>query len=261
MPGYSMRSNILLLLSAVVGFVGGMVFFNDGSCYNKRSSSESRAVDQKMESVTLVNESNNSAKTDAIDSVGIKSKNPKIRLLHLIDIWHDDEISLYKDDILYLIKHDPDSKVTEFASWLANYHYTSGGDNKNVSSNIDVSSISEDPEAQLRSSLSVDVFAIAQATDDVSNNSNFLAEVSIMSAEQRKVYIQNLVNTNDDAAVVALNDLVVSQDEETRQAALDGLLTLMEYKTGHYALVVEMLEANSVFLNEDQLKKFEKNSE
>ena len=55
---------------------------------------------------------------------------------------------------------------------------------------------------------------------------------------------------------MALNDLILNDNPPVQKGDIDGLLSLLEMQTGHFALIAENMEQNAVFLNGEQLERF-----
>jgi hypothetical protein len=69
-------------------------------------------------------------------------------------------------------------------------------------------------------------------------------------------YIEELPESQDDAAVHALNGLVTHHDTTLKNAAIEGLLSQLEFRTGHFDSIVQSLKQNLAYLSDEQVQKF-----
>lgn len=116
----------------------------------------------------------------------------------------------------------------------------------------------DNPDEQISATLMEQPDAFTQANEQRVEDPDPLEPIFQLTQEQQLVYIQRLVESQEDAAIVALNDLILNDNPPIQQAAIDGLISLLEMRTGHFAMIAENLGQNSVFLNEEQLQKLEK---
>jgi hypothetical protein len=116
----------------------------------------------------------------------------------------------------------------------------------------------DNPDEQIKLALTEDPVAFTQANERPVQDPDPLEPLFRLPEDQQLAYIQKLVESQEDAAVVALNDLILNDNPPVQKAAIDGLLSLLEMRTGHFALIAENIEQNSVFLNGDQLERFNK---
>lgn len=126
-----------------------------------------------------------------------------------------------------------------------------------VPSEITISDF-DNPDEQISLTLMEQPDAFTQANEQLVEDPDPLEPIFQLTQEQQLVYIQKLVESQEDAAIVALNDLILNDNPPIQQAAIDGLISLLEMRTGHFAMIAENLGQNSVFLNEEQLQKLEK---
>lgn len=126
-----------------------------------------------------------------------------------------------------------------------------------VRSEITISDF-DNPDEQISVTLMEQPNAFTQANEQWVEDPDPLEPIFQLTQEQQLVYIQKLVESQEDAAIVALNDLILNDNPPIQQAAIDGLISLLEMRTGHFAMIAENLGQNSVFLNEAQLQKLEK---
>lgn len=113
----------------------------------------------------------------------------------------------------------------------------------------------DNPDEQLKLTLTDAPTAFTQANEQLVEDPDPLAPLFSMPEDQQLVYIQKLVASQEDAAVAALNDLILNDHPPVQNAAIDGLLSLLEMRTGHFAVIAANLEQNAVFLNGEQLQR------
>jgi hypothetical protein len=85
---------------------------------------------------------------------------------------------------------------------------------------------------------------------------NLLDALPLLTEEERLAYIEELSESQNDAAVHALNGLVTHHDITLKNAAIDGLLLLLEFRTGHFDSIVQSLDQNHAYLSDEQAQKF-----
>jgi len=113
----------------------------------------------------------------------------------------------------------------------------------------------DNPDEQIQFVLVEEPGAFTQMGEQIEENPDPLAPLFLLGEDQQLGYIQKLVDSQEDSAVVALNDLILSDSPPIQTAAIDGLISLLEMRTGHFELIRENLEQNAVFLNGEQLRK------
>jgi hypothetical protein len=116
----------------------------------------------------------------------------------------------------------------------------------------------DSPDEQIRLVLTEESNAFTQINEQLVEDADPLDPIFHLTEDQQLVHIQKLVESQEDSAIVALNDLILNDNPPIQHAAIDGLISLLEMRTGHFAVIAENLEQNAVFLNEEQLQKLEK---
>ena len=116
----------------------------------------------------------------------------------------------------------------------------------------------DNPDEQIQSILTADLSAFSQEGEQFIENADPLETMYNLPSEHQLDYVKRLVNSQEDAAIVALNDLILHDNTAIQNAAIEGMLDLLEMRTGHYEVIEQNLEQNSFFLNEKQLDKLER---
>lgn len=116
----------------------------------------------------------------------------------------------------------------------------------------------DNPDEQIQSVLTADLYAFGQAGERLVENPDPLEPMFDLPPEQQLDYVKILVDSQEDSAIAALNDLILNDDTAIQNAAIEGMLNLLEMRTGHDETIAQHLAQNSVFLSEEQLNKLEK---
>jgi hypothetical protein len=115
----------------------------------------------------------------------------------------------------------------------------------------------DDPDEQIQAVLTAESAAFSQASEQLAENTDPLDALLELPPEHQLDYVKTLVESQEDSAIVALNNLILNDNSEIQNAAIEGMLSLLEMRTGHYEMIAQNLEQNSVFLNDEQLAKLE----
>ncbi len=174
----------------------------------------------------------------------------EMRLDALFWVWRHHKESEFSNDIAYVAAHDENSQVRSLAIWIQ-------GEEHEVKSIVSTSEESseidyDNPDEQVRQLLVEDDYKYQQVNEQLDNQPDLLEPLYQLNGKQQQEYIEALVASEEDAAVVALNELIVDPDPKLQHAAIEGLLAKLEMHTGHFSMISQMLEQNVVFLNDDQ---------
>lgn len=113
-------------------------------------------------------------------------------------------------------------------------------------------------ETQTQSELYLDEFEFTQDNEDLdSYDLNLIEPVFGMDAQERKQYIKTLSENQDDESIQAINAMVFENDMSLRAAAVDELIEIMSYDTGHYDMIKQFLEENTSYMSDEQAEKLE----
>lgn len=113
----------------------------------------------------------------------------------------------------------------------------------------------ENPDEQIQAVLTAEQSSFSADSEQLVENADPLEDMYQLAPEHQLDYVKRLVNSQEDAAIVALNDLILHDNSAIQNAAIEGMLNLLEMRTGHYEMIAQNLEQNSVFLSEEQLDK------
>lgn len=116
----------------------------------------------------------------------------------------------------------------------------------------------DNPDEQIRQVLTEASHAFTQTNEQLVEDPDPLDPIFRLTEDQQLAYVQKLVESQEDSAIVALNDLILNDNPPIQHAAIDGLIALLEMRTGHFAMIAENLEQNAVFLDGEQLRRLEK---
>lgn len=113
----------------------------------------------------------------------------------------------------------------------------------------------DNPDEQIQLSLNASPETFTQSNEQLTEDQDMLAPLYQLEGEQQLAYVQKLVESQEDSAIVALNDLILNDGTPLQDAAINGLISLLEMRTGHFDVIAANLAQNAVFLNEKQLQK------
>ncbi|OZG71746.1 hypothetical protein BTA51_19085 [Hahella sp. CCB-MM4] len=183
----------------------------------------------------------------------------EVRLQALFWVWRHQLKEQYEHEIDFLTA-DSDSQIKSLALWVLGKEHrvestASSSPGTALAPHTTPAIESEDPDEQVRQLLVEDDYNFQQVNEQIGNEQDLLEPLYQLEAKQQQEYIEGLVVSEEDAAVLALNELIVDPDPKLQKAAIDGLLAKLEMRTGHYSLISQMLEKNVVFLNDDQREK------
>ena len=118
---------------------------------------------------------------------------------------------------------------------------------------IDIDTELPDIDSQIQSELQLDETSLAQASEIIMLDDDWVEPLYSMTKQEQKKAIEQFIVSNDDNAVRALADLILSDEQFLQQKAIDGLITILEQRTGHYDQISEILSQNEAFLSDNQL--------
>jgi hypothetical protein len=116
----------------------------------------------------------------------------------------------------------------------------------------------DNPDEQIKLTLTADAESFSQTSEQLVEDQDPLEPLLQLPQAEQLAYVQKLVESQEDAAVIALNDLMLTDDATLQNAAIDGLIALLEMRTGHFELIAENLQHNAVFLTNEQRQKVQK---
>lgn len=116
----------------------------------------------------------------------------------------------------------------------------------------------DNPDEQIKLTLTANAESFSQNSEQLVEDQDPLEPLLQLPQAEQLAYVQKLVESQEDAAVIALNDLILTDDVALQNAAIDGLISLLEMRTGHFELIAESLQHNAVFLSDAQLQKVQK---
>jgi len=185
-------------------------------------------------------------------STGLSSSDPNTRLTSLFEIWKSELVTKYEPEINQLILSESTSNIKAFAIWMTR-------DNDFAVENPEIDPYSHmDPDQQIMEVLIENPEQISQGGDALPVDSDLAEPLYSLPESNRLDYIEELVQSNEDASIEALNNLILHEDSIIQSAAIEGLLTILEHDTGHSQQVIEVLDYNSAFLTDLQLAKVQK---
>src|SRR5687768_8510520 len=95
----------------------------------------------------------------------------------------------------------------------------------------------DNPDEQISLTLMEQPNTFTQTNEQLIEDPDPLESILQLPQEQQLVYIHKLVESQEDSAVVALNDLILNDNPPIQHAAIDGLISLLEMRTGHFAMI------------------------
>lgn len=113
----------------------------------------------------------------------------------------------------------------------------------------------DNPDEQIKLTLTANAESFSQNSEQLVEDQDPLEPLLQLPQAEQLAYVQELVESQEDAAVIALNDLILTDDAALQNAAIDGLISLLEMRTGHFEMIAENLQRNAVFLNDAQRQK------
>jgi|GEM_PF-3295902 hypothetical protein len=113
----------------------------------------------------------------------------------------------------------------------------------------------DNPDEQIKLTLTANAESFSQNSEQLVEDQDPLEPLLQLPQAEQLAYVQKLVESQEDAAVIALNDLILTDDAALQNAAIDGLISLLEMRTGHFEMIAENLQHNAVFLNDAQRQK------
>lgn len=113
----------------------------------------------------------------------------------------------------------------------------------------------DNPDEQIKLTLTANIDRFSQNSEQLLEDQDPLEPLMQLPQAEQLAYVQKLVESQEDAAVIALNDLILTDNAALQNAAIDGLISLLEMRTGHFEVIAESLQHNAVFLSEAQIQK------
>lgn len=192
---------------------------------------------------------------DEIDIIArLKSPQASDRQDALYIIWRKQIADRHQSEIEAIADEDMDSRTASFAQWILGIapDMEASGPSRPEFILTDFSS----PDKQLKSTLIANTTQYQQANQRPQEDRRPSQEIQSLPEEEQLAYIKKLTESQDDAAVSELNELVLHYNPILKDAAIEGLLSLLEMRTGHFDAIARGLEQNMVYLNDDQIRKF-----
>jgi hypothetical protein len=180
---------------------------------------------------------------------------PSVRLNALFCLWRNHSIDNYREEISQLAYADPDLQVSALAEWVLG-----------ISVDLESSDIAqakyqitdyEDPDEEISKSLVENTNQFQQINELVSEEENLLEPIDQLSEDEQLAYIKKLTERQEDSAVNALAELIAHHNPVVQSGAIEGLLSLLKMRTGHFNTIAQSLEQNSVFLTYEQLGRLQ----
>lgn len=179
----------------------------------------------------------------------LKHDQAEVRKLALIEVWQRDLVSSLVDEIKTIQIQDNNSRVRDLAARVLE-----GAELAGESYTIETPVISdyESPDEQIQSVLAAQPNTFAQAVEQPEYAPDYLDSVDGLTEQQQLEQIEEMAQSQDDAAIHALNYLLLNSNPSVQTAAIDALISILEERTGHFELIAEHLQQNVVFLDEGQ---------
>lgn len=186
----------------------------------------------------------------------IRNPDASVRLDGLYQIWKFALISKLHAPIVNLANNDSDLKVKRFARWIIDAEQPQALSANHTGNEVKYDLTNVDELLQL--TLHEAEETIAQENDLLVTDVDLIEPLYALTVDEQLNYIKQLVESNEDAAIAALNDLILYDDSTIQKASIDGLISVLEQNTGHYPVIIDILTQNSVFLDEEQTAKVQR---
>lgn len=207
-------------------------------------------VAAKPEQTTPQQQQNNPV-TPEID---LNSTNADVRLNSLFTIWKSGALGKYQQSIQSMSQAESDSRVKEFISWVSGVDNTT----ENFGENHPDYNVHSDPELLLQETLSAQTHEYAQ-DNEMLPDENWTQEQELHSLVEsdHSAFIEDLIKSNEDASIETMASLISHQNREVQQAAIEGLITVLDDDTGHSQRILELLDTNAAYLDQNQMAAIE----
>ncbi len=192
-------------------------------------------------------------------SAQLSAPNTDDRLNALYFVWRNHMTNQYQTQIAHLANDDTDLQVSSFAQWILG-GVTDTALTETSSAEITITDVNN-PDDQLKAALIADPYQFQQSNQQPKEDQRLLDKLPQLTEEEQLAYIKELSESQEDVAVSALNELVLHYDPVLKNAAIEGLFSLMEMRTGHFDSIVNSLNNNLAYLNEEQIQLFKKLSQ
>lgn len=192
-------------------------------------------------------------------SAQLSAPNTDDRLNALYFVWRNHMTNQYQTQIAHLANDDTDLQVSSFAQWILG-GVTDTALTETSSAEITITDVNN-PDDQLKAALIADPYQFQQSNQQPKEDQRLLDILPQLTEEEQLAYIKELSESQEDVAVSALNELVLHYDPVLKNAAIEGLFSLMEMRTGHFDSIVNSLNNNLAYLNEEQIQLFKKLSQ
>lgn len=189
----------------------------------------------------------------------LSDTNVEIRLNALYIVWRNNIGNQFNEEIGRLAREDPNHQVQSFARWIQEMQINSENA-ETAQINVQLNDY-QSPDVQLRASLIENPSQYQQANEQLNEERDLLESMTQLPEDEQLAYIDELIELQDDESVNALNKLILSSNPALQNAAIDGLITLMEMRTGHFDMIVQSMKQNYVYMSDVQLEKFSKLTE
>ncbi len=192
-------------------------------------------------------------------SAQLSAPNTDDRLNALYFVWRNHMTNQYQTQIAHLANDDTDLQVSSFAQWILG-GVTDTALTETSSAEITITDVNN-PDDQLKAALIADPYQFQQSNQQPKEDQRLLDKLPQFTEEEQLAYIKELSESQEDVAVSALNELVLHYDPVIKNAAIEGLFSLLEMRTGHFDSIVNSLNSNLAYLNEEQIQLFNKLSQ
>jgi hypothetical protein len=192
-------------------------------------------------------------------SAQLSAPNADDRLDALYFVWRNHLTDQYQNEIAHMASEDTDLQICAFAQWVL------GEETDSVLAETSPAEITitdiNNPDDQLKAALIADPYQFQQANQQPHEDQRLLDRLPQLTEDEQLAYIKELSESQEDDAVSALNELVLHYDPILKNAAIEGLFSLLEMRTGHFDSIVNSLKNNLAYLNEEQLQVFNRLSQ
>jgi hypothetical protein len=176
------------------------------------------------------------------------------RMNALFFIWRTNLVNDFHSEIQKLAQEDKNQHISSFAQWILN-PTANTADSEQRQSELFITNF-DDPEQQIMASLMENSFEAHQSSQHLPESENLVNRIYQLPEKEQISYLKKLSRSQDDAAIDALCDLVSNYNLNIKNAAIDELLSLLEFRTGHFDRIVSNLRSYQAYLSDDQAQRF-----
>lgn len=252
-----------LLAVGLLGiYIGNHMMSDDGHQKSQPVYSNQAPTKTPSNNHDLVQAPTNSAKIAAKEfdvETALNNKDPEIRLTALSEVWKTQRISNFNNIIDNLSENDNDYRVKTLASWIG--HSNDADDafieqGKSSEPTSTLTTANQNIDEQIQQSLYLDESENLQDNEQLTvDHENLVEPVYSMTEKEQKEYINTLSENQDDQSIEVINNLVLENDQNLKNLAIDKLIEILGNDTGHYDVIKRFLEDNSSYLSYDQIDK------